>query len=110
MRRHAPTGHSRSARSCVRWRSISPPRGSMLIVSALAFFVVIFLLASITVAVAWMGFLKTKAEQSDAARRDRETVDAGDDVASAAAGIDEDSPLLRTERPSTIHCLDGPLA
>ena len=32
----------------------------MLIVSILAFFVVIFLLASITVAVAWMGFLKAQ--------------------------------------------------
>ena len=44
----------------------------MLIVSILAFFVVIFLLASITVTVAWMGFLKTTAEQTDAARRDLE--------------------------------------
>jgi tight adherence protein B len=82
----------------------------MLIGSALAFFVVIFLLASITVAVAWMGFLKTKAEQSDAARRDRETAGAGDDPASAAVGIDEDSPLFRTERLSTIDFLDGVLA
>ena len=49
----------------------------MLIVSILAFFVVIFLLASITVTVAWMGFLKTTAEQTDAARRDLE-VDAPD--------------------------------
>src|SRR5947209_9759708 len=105
MKRRAPTGHCRSARSCVRSRSTSPPRGSMLILSALAFFVVIFLLASITVAVAWMGFLKTKAEESDAARRDRETAADGGDAATAAA-IDEDSPLFRTERLSTINFLD----
>ena len=38
----------------------------MLILSILAFFVVIFLLASITVTVAWMAFLKTTAEESEA--------------------------------------------
>ena len=34
----------------------------MLIVSVFAFFVVIFLLATITVAIAWMAFLKRQAE------------------------------------------------
>src|SRR5215470_13834261 len=80
----------------------------MLIVSGLAFFVVIFLLASITVAVSWMAFLKTRAEESDAARRDHETPE-GDEKAAAAAGIDEDSPLFRTERLSTIDFLDAVL-
>ena len=41
----------------------------MLILSILVFFVAIFLLCSIAVTVSWMGFLKSKAEDSDAARR-----------------------------------------
>src|SRR6266446_3857449 len=77
----------------------------MLLLSALAFFVVIFLLASITVAVAWMGFLKSKAEESDAARRDQETAE----EAAAAAAAEEDSPLFRTERLSTISFVDSVL-
>jgi tight adherence protein B len=79
----------------------------VLILSALAFFLVIFLLASITVAVAWMGFLKSKAEESDAARRDRETAEAGGDAVAATAQADEDSPLFRSERLSTINFLDS---
>ena len=69
----------------------------MLILSVLAFFVVIFLMAAITVAVAWMGFLKSKAEESDAAR------DGGSGEAP------EDSPLFRTERLSTINFVDSVL-
>jgi tight adherence protein B len=69
----------------------------MLILSILAFFVVIFLLASITVTVAWMGFLKTTAEETDAARRDREAAD-------------EESRLFRTERLSTLNFWDSVLA
>src|SRR5215472_186219 len=68
----------------------------MMILSILAFFVVIFLLASITVTVAWMAFLKTTAEESDAARRDQETAD-------------QDSPLFRTERLSTLNFWDSVL-
>jgi tight adherence protein B len=69
----------------------------MLIVSIVAFFLAIFLLASISVTVAWMAFLKTTAEESDAARRDRE------------AG-DEDSRLFRSERLSTLNFWDSLLA
>ena len=69
----------------------------MLIPSILAFFVVIFLLASITVTVAWMGFLKTTAEESDAARRDQEA-------------DDEESTLFRTQRLSTLNFWDSLLA
>src|SRR5437016_11696806 len=71
----------------------------MLIVSILAFFVVIFLLASITVTVAWMGFLKTTAEQTDAARRDLEV-----DAPEAGA---EDSRLFHSERFSTLNFYDS---
>jgi len=70
----------------------------MLILSILAFFVVIFLLASITVTVAWMGFLKTTAEESDAALRDQESP------------ADDESPLFRTERLSTVNFWDALLA
>ncbi len=74
----------------------------MLIVFSLAFFVVIFLLASIAVTVAWMGFLKQTAEESDAARRDLE---AGEDAGGAA--YDEQSPLFRSERLSTVNFWDS---
>jgi tight adherence protein B len=76
----------------------------MLIVFILAFFVVIFLLASITVTVAWMAFLKTKAEESDAALRDLE---AGEDAGLGAPAAE--SPLLRTERLSTLNFWDSVL-
>lgn len=69
----------------------------MLILSILVFFIAIFLLSSIAVSVAWMGFLKTTTEESDAARRDKE------------AG-DESSPLFRTERLSTLSFWDSVLA
>lgn len=80
----------------------------MLILSILAFFAVIFLLASITVTVAWMGFLKTTAEESDAARRDLQV--AGEaDAAPAADGFNE-SPLFRNERLSSLNFWDALLA
>lgn len=68
----------------------------MLILSILAFFLVIFLLASITVTVAWMGFLKKTAEETEAARRDLETVDG-------------QSTLFRPERMSTLNFWDSVL-
>ncbi len=64
----------------------------MLIVSVLAFFMFVFLLAAIAVTVAWMGFLKRSAEQSDAARTE---------------APDEDSPLFRRERLSTLNFWDS---
>ncbi len=65
----------------------------MLILSVLGFFVVIFLVATITVAIAWMAFVKRTAE-ADEARR-------GENGASEA--LEEDSPLFRTERLSTLN-------
>jgi tight adherence protein B len=67
----------------------------MWIISILAFFVLTFLLASIVVAISWMAFLKTRAEESEA-----DLVGAGD----------EDRPLIRTERLSTINFWDNLLA
>ncbi len=78
----------------------------MLILSILAFFAVIFLLASITVTVAWMGFLKTTAEESDAARRDLQA--SSDPIQPAIEGFD--SPLFRNERLSTLNFWDALLA
>jgi tight adherence protein B len=69
----------------------------MLIVSILAFFVLVFLLASIAVAISWMAFLKTKAEETDA-------------VQGELGAEDDSSPLMRTERLSTITFWDNLLA
>lgn len=79
----------------------------MLILSILAFFAVIFLLASITVTVAWMGFLKTTTEESDAARRDLQA--SSDPATPPAEGFDE-SPLFRNERLSSVNFWDALLA
>jgi tight adherence protein B len=77
----------------------------MLYVSILVFFIAIFLLCSIAVTVAWMGFLKTTAEESDAARRDQEAGDGlGNDVGN------DGSPLFRTQRLSTFNFWDSLLA
>jgi len=69
----------------------------MLIVSILAFFVLTFLLASIAVAISWMAFLKSRAEESEAERGEQELGD-------------ETAPLMRTERLSTINFWDNLLA
>ena len=69
----------------------------MPIVSILAFFLAIFLLASISVTVAWMAFLKTTAEENDAAQRDLEVAD-------------EDSLLFRSQRLSSLNFWDSLLA
>ncbi len=80
----------------------------MLIASVLAFFVVIFLLATITVAIAWMAFLKQRAEATEAATGE------GAPFAEGGAGIletqDEDSPLFHSERLSTLGFWDSLLA
>ncbi len=72
----------------------------MLIAFIVAFFVdqSFLLSASITVTVAWMAFLKTKAEESEAALGDLE---GGDNPEIAADG--EDSHLFRSERLSTFN-------
>src|SRR5579884_56783 len=67
----------------------------MLIASLFAFFVFIFLLATITVAIAWMAFLKQKAEENDAGETNEERTRT------------EDSPLFRSERLSTLSFWDS---
>lgn len=68
----------------------------MLIVSIFLFFVLTFLLASIVVAISWMAFLKTRAEESEA--------ELGE------LGADEGRPLIRNEHLSTITFWDNLLA
>ena len=69
----------------------------MLILSILAFFAAIFLLAAITVAVAWMGFVKQSGEAEEAAQ----------DPASQST---EDSRLFRNDKLSSLSFWDNLLA
>jgi len=71
----------------------------MLILSILAFFAAIFLLAAITVAVAWMGFVKQTAEAEVAAQDDPDF--------EAPSG---DSRLFRNEQLSSFSFWDNLLA
>jgi tight adherence protein B len=65
----------------------------MLIVSIILFFVLTFLLASIVVAIAWMAFLKTRAEESEAELGEM--------------GADQGRPLIRNEHLSSITFWDN---
>jgi len=69
----------------------------MLILSILAFFAAIFLLAAITVAVAWMAFVKESGEAEEAAQDE-------------ASGPSENSPLFRNDRLSSLSFWDNLLA
>jgi tight adherence protein B len=81
----------------------------MLILSMLSFFAVVFLLVVITVASFWMGFVKRTTEQSQAARSDGHGEDP--DAAPADAGfLDQDSPLFRNQRLSSMNFWDNLLA
>src|SRR5258708_2148651 len=75
----------------------------MLIVTILLFFVAIFLLAAITAAIAWMGFVKRSAEHSDAAHGEFTS-------AQETAGSGLDSQILRDERFSSLSFWDSLLA
>ena len=86
----------------------------MLILSVLGFFVVIFLVATITVALAWMGFVRRTSE-AERVRQTQETdpsSDGGEGAEFAAADLvlDEDSQLFRTERLSTLNFWQNVLA
>jgi tight adherence protein B len=75
----------------------------MLILSILAFFAAIFLLAAIVVAVAWMGFVKKSGEAEEAAE-DTGGNEAGNEF---FAG---DTRLFRDERLSSLNFWDNLLA
>jgi tight adherence protein B len=73
----------------------------MLLLSILGFFALIFLLAAITVGVAWMGFLKRAGEQSDVARGEE----------APPSPLEEgSSPLFRDDRLSSVNFWDNLLA
>lgn len=77
----------------------------MLILSVLGFFAVIFLVATITVALAWMGFLRTTTE-AERVRLDEQGGPLVGEVGSdqlAGFQIDENSPLFRQEQLSNIN-------
>ncbi len=82
----------------------------MLILSVLAFFAVIFLLATITVAIAWMGFVKRAAEAAEAARGVQESgTDSGQEQ-EPRVPAEEDSVLFRDDRLSSMDFWDNLLA
>ena len=71
----------------------------MFFASVLAFFVLIFLLATITVAIAWLALMKREVEKSEA-----------DDAGSGhTSSLQEDSRLFRDERLSSLSFWDGVL-
>jgi tight adherence protein B len=76
----------------------------MILASSLAFFFVVFLIGSIVTGIAWMAFLKMRAEESEAAHLEAETAEQEQREADAAA---VDSVLLRNERFSTITFWDS---
>lgn len=67
----------------------------MLILSILGFFIVIFLLATITAGIAWMIFAKQATEEGEALRD---------------ANFEEDSPLFHSDRMSTLSFWQNLLA
>lgn len=71
----------------------------MFLLSVLAFFVFIFLLVTLTVAIAWLAFLKSQADGAAAGQSSAEPETAG-----------EDSTLFRSERLSTLNFWDSLLA
>jgi len=95
----------------------------MFFVSVLAFFVVIFLLSTITVAIAWMTFLKRRAEETEAAKGEASEPVTDNAVAALAEGQTAEDSLLhqpsagapfgtlfRDERLSTLSFWDSLLA
>ncbi len=72
----------------------------MLLLSVFGFFIVIFLVLTIAVAIAWMAFVKRAAEADEAARGEGDALAHGDD----------DSPLFRTDRHSTLNFWQNLLA
>lgn len=84
----------------------------MVLASSLAVFLVVFLLGSIVLGIAWMAFLKTRAEESEVAESEFAL-----DENSGATAVSEDSEpaigwshLLRRDQLSTISFWDTLLA
>jgi len=77
----------------------------MIIASSLAFFLVVFLIASILAAIAWMAYLKRRAEQADAAQSDIGAPERPQESPQAPGVLD--SLLFRDDRFSTITFWDS---
>jgi tight adherence protein B len=75
----------------------------MLIASLLAFFLVIFLVATLTTAIAWLAFLKRQTEAREAAR---EADQSSPDGVRNDAAPDRESDLFREDRLSTLSFWD----
>jgi tight adherence protein B len=83
----------------------------MILANLLAFFLIVFLLALITAAIAYLGFLKMKADHSDVVESDLSYVEPGVHHGEAGGlGPAGPSPLLKTDRLSTITFWDSILA
>ena len=78
----------------------------MLLASVVAFFVVVFLLATIAVALAWMTFLKRRAEEREAASEEDPTLADG---ANPFERLGDESGLFHSERLSTLGFWDNVL-
>jgi tight adherence protein B len=81
----------------------------MLILSILAFFAAIFLLAAITVAVAWMGFVKQTGEAEEAAR-ETTTIESATGDSALFRSDQLHSGLFRNDRLSSVSFWDNLLA
>jgi len=79
----------------------------MLVLSSLAFFVVVFLLGGIVLAVLWMAFLKSREEETEVAATESE---AGDFRPGPGEPSIDFSPLFLPDRLSTITFWDSLLA
>lgn len=78
----------------------------MLLISVIGFFVLVFLVATIAVAIAWMGFIKRSAEAGDRARTEEELGGVG----AQDLGDELPSNLFLDERLSTLSFWDSLLA
>ncbi len=81
----------------------------MILVSSLAFFLLVFLVGAIVVAVLWMAFLKTREEESKAAASEG-VEPAREGAPDASEPVIDASPLFRRETMSTISFWDSVLA
>src|ERR1035438_7647240 len=72
----------------------------MFLLSVLAFFVFIYILVTLTVAIAWLAFLKSQAEGAAA----------GQSSGDPETALGQDSTLFRSERLSTLNFWDSLLA
>lgn len=79
----------------------------MLLLSVAGFFILIFLVATITVAIAWMAFVRQSSE-AERIRQGEQEAAAGDRPETVAP--EDDSPLFRSDRLSSVNFWENVLA